>query len=48
MGTKCRILYQDTIGKTGIALKSNDTIKRGEIGPMMLEKKHLANLEGTD
>ena len=32
-GTQCRILYQDAMGRMNIALKFNELVRRGEIGP---------------
>ncbi|MFH2114631.1 MAG: urocanate hydratase, partial [Spirochaetota bacterium] len=32
VGTKARILYQDAMGRTKIALRFNDMIRRGEVG----------------
>ncbi|MCQ2609817.1 MAG: urocanate hydratase, partial [Lachnospiraceae bacterium] len=31
VGTECRILYQDAMGRTNIALKFNDMVRKGEI-----------------
>ncbi|NLB19264.1 MAG: urocanate hydratase, partial [Clostridium sp.] len=36
VGTKARILYSDALGRRDIALKFNDMVRRGEIGPIML------------
>ena len=47
VGTKARILYQDAIGRTTIALKFNDMVHRGEIGPVMLGRDHH-DTGGTD
>ena len=47
VGTKARILYQDAEGRTKIALKFNDMIKKGEIGPVMLGRDHH-DVSGTD
>lgn len=47
VGTKARILYQDAEGRTKIALKFNEMIKRGEIGPVMLGRDHH-DVSGTD
>ena len=47
VGTKCRILYQDAMGRTGIALKFNEMIRNGEIGPVMLGRDHH-DVAGTD
>lgn len=47
VGTQCRILYQDAEGRTKIALKFNEMIKNGEIGPIMLGRDHH-DVSGTD
>lgn len=47
VGTKARILYQDAIGRTKIALKFNELIRRGEIGPVMIGRDHH-DTGGTD
>jgi urocanate hydratase len=47
VGTKCRILYQDAAGRTKIALKFNDMVRHGEIGPVMLGRDHH-DTGGTD
>ncbi|MCL2617644.1 MAG: urocanate hydratase [Defluviitaleaceae bacterium] len=47
VGTKCRILYQDAEGRTKIALKFNDMVRNGEIGPVMLGRDHH-DTGGTD
>lgn len=47
VGTKARILYQDALGRTEIALKFNDMVRRGEIGPVMLGRDHH-DVSGTD
>ena len=47
VGTKARILYQDAMGRTKIALKFNDMVRRGEIGPVMLGRDHH-DCGGTD
>ena len=47
VGTKARILYQDAEGRLKIALKFNDMIRRGEIGPVMLGRDHH-DTGGTD
>lgn len=33
VGTQARILYQDEIGRVNIALKFNELVRKGEIGP---------------
>jgi len=47
VGTKARILYQDALGRMNIALKFNDMVRRGEIGPVMLGRDHH-DTGGTD
>ena len=47
VGTQARILYQDTEGRVKIALKFNDMVRRGEIGPVMLGRDHH-DTGGTD
>ena len=47
VGTKCRILYQDAYGRRDIALKFNEMVRRGEIGPVMLGRDHH-DTGGTD
>ncbi|MEG1311176.1 MAG: urocanate hydratase [Romboutsia sp.] len=47
VGTHARILYQDTMGRTNIALKFNDMVRNGEIGPVMLGRDHH-DVSGTD
>jgi len=47
VGTKARILYQDAEGRIKIALKFNDMVRRGEIGPVMLGRDHH-DVSGTD
>ena len=47
VGTKCRILYQDAFGRRDIALKSNEMVRKGEIGPVMLGRDHH-DTGGTD
>ena len=41
VGTQCRILYQDAMGRMKIALKFNEMVRNGEIGPVMLGRDHL-------
>ena len=36
VGTKARILYQDAMGRTKIALKFNAMVRAGEVGPITL------------
>lgn len=40
VGTQARILYQDAVGRIKIALKFNEMVRRGEIGPIMLGRDH--------
>ncbi|SHH00485.1 urocanate hydratase [Tepidibacter thalassicus] len=47
VGTKARILYQDAMGRTKIALKFNEMVRKGEIGPVMLGRDHH-DVSGTD
>ena len=47
VGTKARILYQDAMGRTRIALKFNEMVRNGEIGPVMLGRDHH-DTGGTD
>lgn len=47
VGTQCRILYQDALGRTELALIFNDLVRKGEIGPVMLGRDHH-DTGGTD
>ena len=47
VGTECRILYQDALGRHDIALKFNEMVRNGEIGPVMLGRDHH-DTGGTD
>ncbi len=47
VGTKARILYQDAEGRVKIALKFNEMVRKGEIGPVMLGRDHH-DVSGTD
>ncbi|MCL1924576.1 MAG: urocanate hydratase [Defluviitaleaceae bacterium] len=47
VGTKARILYQDEMGRVNIALKFNELVRKGEIGPIMLGRDHH-DVSGTD
>jgi len=47
VGTQARILYQDAMGRMNIALKFNDMVRRGEVGPIMLGRDHH-DTGGTD
>ena len=47
VGTQARILYADAEGRVRIALKFNDMVRRGEIGPVILGRDHH-DTQGTD
>ena len=47
VGTQARILYQDELGRRRIALKFNEMVRTGEIGPVMLGRDHH-DVSGTD
>lgn len=47
VGTQARILYQDALGRQKIALRFNDMVRHGEIGPIMLGRDHH-DVSGTD
>ena len=48
VGSQARILYADAIGRTTIALKFNDAIRKGEIkAPIVLGRDHH-DVSGTD
>lgn len=47
VGTQARILYQDAIGRMKIALRFNEMVRRGEVGPIMLGRDHH-DVSGTD
>ena len=47
VGTQCRILYQDAIGRLNISLKFNEMVRNGEIGPVILGRDHH-DTGGTD
>jgi urocanate hydratase len=47
VGTQARILYQDAMGRMRIALKFNEMVRGGEIGPVMLGRDHH-DTGGTD
>jgi urocanate hydratase len=47
VGTQARILYQDALGRTKIALRFNAMVRKGEIGPVMLGRDHH-DTGGTD
>jgi urocanate hydratase len=40
VGSQARILYQDAGGRVGIALKFNELVRNGEVGPIMLGRDH--------
>ncbi|WP_407306989.1 urocanate hydratase [Desulfosporosinus sp. SB140] len=47
VGTQARILYQDAEGRIKIALKFNELVRQGVIGPVMLGRDHH-DVSGTD
>jgi len=47
VGTQARILYQDAEGRTAIALKFNEMVRKGEVGIIMLGRDHH-DTGGTD
>lgn len=47
VGTQARILYQDAEGRMKIALRFNEMVRRGEVGPIMLGRDHH-DVSGTD
>ena len=47
VGTQARILYQDAEGRLRIALRFNEMVRNGEIGPVMLGRDHH-DVSGTD
>ncbi len=47
VGTQARILYQDAEGRLRIALRFNQMVREGEIGPVMLGRDHH-DVSGTD
>ncbi len=47
VGTQARILYQDALGRMNIALKFNEMVRNGEVGPIMLGRDHH-DTGGTD
>ena len=47
VGTQARILYQDALGRTEIALKFNEMVRNKEVGPIMLGRDHH-DTGGTD
>ncbi|HRX42744.1 MAG TPA: urocanate hydratase [Clostridia bacterium] len=47
VGSKARILYQDAIGRRDIALKFNEMVRDGVIGPVLIGRDHH-DTGGTD
>jgi urocanate hydratase len=47
VGTKARIFYQDAMGRMTIALKFNEMVRNGKIGPVMMGRDHH-DTGGTD
>jgi len=47
VGTKARILYSDEVGRVEIALKFNQMVREGKIGPVLLGRDHH-DVSGTD
>jgi urocanate hydratase len=47
VGTQARILYQDGPGRLKIALKFNEMVRNGEIGPVMIGRDHH-DVSGAD
>jgi urocanate hydratase len=47
VGTQARILYQDAEGRLKIALRFNEMVRKGEVGPIMLGRDHH-DVSGTD
>jgi len=47
VGTQARILYQDAAGRISIALRFNEMVRNGEVGPIMLGRDHH-DAGGTD
>ncbi|MFV0546681.1 MAG: urocanate hydratase [Bacteroides sp.] len=47
VGTQARILYQDAVGRMTIALRFNEMVRNGEVGPIMLGRDHH-DVSGTD
>jgi len=40
VGSKARILYQDAYGRIRIALKLNELVRNGDVGPVMIGRDH--------
>lgn len=47
VGTQARILYQDAEGRIRIALRFNELVREGKIGPVMMGRDHH-DVSGTD
>ena len=47
VGTKARILYADALGRRDMALKFNELVRKGIVGPVMLGRDHH-DTGGTD
>ena len=47
VGTQARILYQDAQGRIRIALRFNELVREGRIGPVMMGRDHH-DVSGTD
>jgi len=47
VGTQARILYQDAVGRMKIALRFNEMVRNGDVGPIMLGRDHH-DVSGTD
>ena len=47
VGTQARIFYQDAMSRTRVALKFNEMVRNGEIGPVMLGRDHH-DVSGTE
>ncbi|MBC1520041.1 urocanate hydratase [Listeria aquatica] len=47
VGTEARILYQDAQGRIDVALKFNELVREGKVGPVMIGRDHH-DVSGTD
>jgi urocanate hydratase len=47
VGSQARILYADAEGRVRIALKFNEKVRRGEVGPLIIGRDHH-DVAGTD
>ncbi len=47
VGTQARILYSDEVGRVNIALKFNEMVRNGDIGPVLMGRDHH-DVSGTD